>query len=279
VARSPAETAGSARARSAIRDHESHLLDDVAAVVSLTAAAFMVLSFVAYQRALPNLNVAGRVGHGLADVAVQAFGYAAYLAPLYLVLVAVALFRHAAHGLSITRGIAALVFLLCGAVLLGVAAPPPALRPVTLAGGWLGGFLAALLGQGFGTLGTAVIVGAMAVLSFVVATRLSLSGLARGAARGVAGRFARAPRSVAAPAREAIARAPRANLKRPAPASDAAPLIGLADVERRAACSLHPATKICRSTRRRCAGAHRFSRPSWPTSASPARWSRCDRAR
>jgi S-DNA-T family DNA segregation ATPase FtsK/SpoIIIE len=234
VARSRIETAGSARAKPEARD-ESGLIDDAAAVVSLTAAAFMFVSFFAYQNEYPNLNFAGRVGQGLADLAVQTLGYAAYLVPLYLAVVALLLFRHAAAELSIARGVAGLVLLLCAAVLLGVAVPPPPVRPVTLAGGWLGGFLAALLAQGFGTLGTAVIVGAMAVLSFVFATRVSLSGLAGGAARGVAGGFSRFRRSTAGPAVDVVVRKPRANFKREAVASQAAPLIVLADVERKAA--------------------------------------------
>jgi S-DNA-T family DNA segregation ATPase FtsK/SpoIIIE len=222
-----------ARAKGVERD-ESRLLDDAAAVVSLTAAAFMFLSFFAYQRELANLNFAGAVGQGLADVAVQALGYAAYLIPLYLAVVAVLLFRHAPDALSIARTAAALVLLLCTAVLLAIAAPPPAQRSVTLAGGWLGGFLAALLAQGFGTLGTAVLVGAVAVLSFVFATRVSLSGLAGRAARGVAGGWSRASAGAdSTPARVLPARASRVNLKRPAAPAEAAPVIVLADVERR----------------------------------------------
>jgi len=231
VARARTETA--AQAKPELRD-EAGLIDDVAAVVSLTAAAFIFVSFFAYQNEYPNLNFAGRVGHGLADLAVQMLGYASYLIPFYLAIVAVLLFRHAGGELSVLRGAAAFILLLCVAVLLGVVSPP--LRPVTLAGGWLGGFLAALLAQGFGTVGTAVIVGAMALLSFVFATRVSLSGLAGSTARGVAGGFARVRRTAAGPAREVVdvvVRKPRANLKREAPASEAAPVIVLADVERR----------------------------------------------
>ena len=244
MARPRVETAGGARAQSDVRD-ESRLLDDVAAVLSLTAAAFMLLSFVAYQRELPNLNFAGRVGHGLADVAVQALGYAAYLAPLFLIAVAALLFRHATQELSVPRGVAALVLLLCVAVLLGIAAPPPPQRSVTLSGGWLGGFLAAVLSQGFGTLGSAVIVGAMALLSLVVATRVSLSSVAGRAARGVRGKLARASRAAAAaPGREPVVRTARANVKRAAAAPEAAPVIVLADVERKPAPAKKRATPV-----------------------------------
>ena len=234
MARSRSEAVGSARAKPEPQD-EGWLLDDVAAVLSLTAAAFMVLSFFAYQNELANLNFAGRVGHGLADVGVQTLGYAAYLIPLDLILVALLLFRHKAHELSIPRVVAAIVLLLCVAVLLGVAAPPPPIRPVTLAGGWLGGFLASVLAQGFGTLGTAVLVGAMLVLSVVFATRLSLSRLVGGGVGSIATGWSRVRHGAAGPVREAretVIRKPRANLKRTPAGGDAAPVIVLADVER-----------------------------------------------
>ena len=234
MARSRTEATPGARPKPTARE-EAGLLDEVAAVVSATAAAFMFLSFFAYQNGLSNLSFAGHVGQGLADVAVQAFGYAAYLGPLYLALVALMLFRHSAEELSLARACAALILLVCAAVLLGVAAPPASVRPVTRAGGWLGGFLAALLAQAFGTIGTAVIVGAMAVLSFVFATRVSLRSLAGGAVRGIAGgvpRFRRRAPSPASEERDGVARSGRANFRRPAPNADAAPLIVLADVER-----------------------------------------------
>jgi S-DNA-T family DNA segregation ATPase FtsK/SpoIIIE len=214
------------------------LLDDIAAVVSLTAAAFMVLGFYAYQHELGTLNFAGRVGQVLADAVVQALGYAAYLIPIDCAVVAIVLFRHAAHQLSATRIVAALIFLVCVAVLLGVAAPPPPIRPVTLAGGWLGGFLAAVLAQGFGSLGTAVLMGAMAILSFLFATRVSISAVVRRAGGAVAARWMRMRHRAAAPpevAREPIARKRRVNVKRPPAPGDAVPVIVLADVERDAA--------------------------------------------
>jgi S-DNA-T family DNA segregation ATPase FtsK/SpoIIIE len=207
-------------------------------VVSLTAAAFTSVSFFAYQSELPNLNFAGHVGHGLADATMQALGYAAYLIPLYLVVVAIVLFRHAADELTVARSAAAVVLLLCAAVLLGVVSPPPALHPVTRAGGWLGGFLASILSQGFGTLGTAVIVGAMALLSFIFATRVSVSGLAGSAARGVSDgvvKLSRRGSESVREVREVVAPRPKPNTKREMPVTAAAPIIVLADVERKSA--------------------------------------------
>jgi len=213
------------------------LLDEVAAIVCLAAAAFLAVSFAAYQNDLPHLNVAGRVGRGLADVFVQALGYASYLLPVYLLLGAVALFRHAAGAISVARAVAAGVLLLCVAVLIGLGAPPPPARPVTLAGGWLGGFLAALLAEPFGAGGSVIVVGGLAMLAFLVATRLSLGGLARAAGQGIAGTVRRVrtvdERGEPDLPLPPLARKPKANVKREAlPMSAAAPLIVLADLER-----------------------------------------------
>jgi S-DNA-T family DNA segregation ATPase FtsK/SpoIIIE len=238
VARARAEVAASAREKDEVR--EAGLLDEVAAIVCLAAAAFLLISFIAYQNDLPNLNLAGRVGRGLADVVVQALGYASYLLPIYLGLGALRLFRHAGAGIAPARGAAAIVLLLCVAILLGLASPPPPARPVTLAGGWLGGFLAALLAEPFGLGGSFVVIGGLAVLAFVVATRVSLGGLVRGAAGSVASSVRRV-RTAAAVREEPelplppLVRKAKANVKRaPVPLSDAAPVIVLADVDRRA---------------------------------------------
>ena len=149
---SRAEAAREARgARAERRATKSRLLDDVAAVVSLTAAALSCCSASSPTSAtLPNLNFAGRVGHGLADVAVQALGYAAYLLPL------VPGRRRggccsASRPSELSGSRAAsprLLLLLCVAVLLGSRAAAAAAAGRPLAGGWFGGFLAAVLAQG-----------------------------------------------------------------------------------------------------------------------------------
>ncbi|MGH7788210.1 MAG: DNA translocase FtsK 4TM domain-containing protein, partial [Candidatus Binatia bacterium] len=234
MARSRADTAPS-RPKPAVRD-EAGLLDEFAAVVSLAAAAFMAVSFFAYQSGMSELNFAGRVGQGMADLAVQGFGFAAYCLPLFLVVAAVLLFRHAASGITVARGAAGLLLLLCSAVLLALSAPPPPGRPVTLAGGWIGGFLAALLTQPFGAVGTFVLVGALALLAFLFATRLSIGGLVGRSAHGLRGAWGRVRSRAEPPVREVVVRRQKVNLKREAPVmSDAAPLIVHADAERRQA--------------------------------------------
>ena len=212
---------------------EAGLLDEVAAIVCLAAAAFLAVSFFAYQSDLPGLNVAGKVGRGLADLVVQGLGFGAYLLPLGLLAVAVALFRHRVQDLGAARAVAAGLLVPCVAILFGLTAPPN--RPVALAGGWVGGFLAALLAEPFGAAGSFIIVGGIAVLAFIVATRLSLGALARGAGQGLLGslRRARTVAERAEPAAQQLVRKAKPNVKRVAPPDDeAAPVIVL---ERRVA--------------------------------------------
>jgi S-DNA-T family DNA segregation ATPase FtsK/SpoIIIE len=110
----------------------------------------------------------------------------------------------------------------------------------------------------------------MALLSFIFATRLSLSRLAGTAARGLAGGVTRlterdAP-ATARDAREMVARKPRANLKRETSAAEAAPLIVLADVERRSA----PAKKRARTVQEELPfGDDRYQMPPTRLLAAP----------
>jgi S-DNA-T family DNA segregation ATPase FtsK/SpoIIIE len=211
-----------------VRD-ESRVLDEVVAIVTLTAAVFSFLSFLSYHGGPASLNVAGRVGYGLADALVQALGFAAYLVPLSLAVVAFLLFRQASDEITVPRGVGLLVIILGTAVMIGLATEPG--RAVTRAGGWIGGFLAALLAQAFGTLGSFLIIGALLVLSFVFVTQISLGGLASLAGavvRGVVGRVRATP---AAEVADKPSRRRRENVKKEGflPFREAAPVIVLAD--------------------------------------------------
>jgi S-DNA-T family DNA segregation ATPase FtsK/SpoIIIE len=201
VGRQQSQAAGAPRVRHPVRD-ESRVLDEIAAIISLTAAVFTFLSFFAYHSGT-GLKFAGRVGFGLADTAVQTLGLAAYLAPLFLLLVAFALFRQASSELSIARGAGCSVIVVCAAVLLALAAPPPSERSITMAGGWMGGFLAAVLLQALGKMGALLIVGALLLLSFIFVTRISLGRLLAATGRGVRRGFVTLREVVRRPEREA----------------------------------------------------------------------------
>ncbi len=209
---------------------ESRLLDEVAAVVVFTGAVFTALSFIAYQRGGGGLNLAGKVGEVLADVLVQALGFAAYLGPLFLAVTAFLLFRQASREISFIRSLAALVLVLCTAVLFGLLSSPE--RAVSLSGGWVGGFVAEVLRQGFGALGAFLIVASLMMLSFLVMTRMSLGRLLSAGASGTASTLKKVAEALPR-ARESVEQVvepqPRANIRRqeaPLEAGDAtAPVI------------------------------------------------------
>jgi S-DNA-T family DNA segregation ATPase FtsK/SpoIIIE len=201
-------------------------------VINIAVAAFLFVSFYAYHAGL-NIEMGGRVGHGLASAVVQALGLAAYLIPAALLVVAAALFFRAADELTLARAGVGAVLILCAAIGLGLVAPQ---RPVTGAGGWIGGFVASLSREAFGTLGSFLLVGASMLLSFVFVTRISLGravSLAVVGARRGATRAASAATQVARVPAETVVRRSRGNIKKEVrPPNDSPPVIVLADPPR-----------------------------------------------
>ncbi|HUI25110.1 MAG TPA: DNA translocase FtsK 4TM domain-containing protein [Candidatus Kryptonia bacterium] len=157
------------------------VLDEVVAVVALSAAVFALVSFLSYQRGAIGSNLGGPVGYGLANNMLQALGLAAYLGPILVLVIAAALFRQAAETLQVSRvaGGIALVGIL--AVALGLLRPD---RDVAVAGGWIGGFIAAVLQETFGVGGATVLTACLLLLAFVFTTSVSLRSAAAGIARG-----------------------------------------------------------------------------------------------
>jgi S-DNA-T family DNA segregation ATPase FtsK/SpoIIIE len=181
---------------------ESRLLDEVAGVVVLTGAVFTVLSFVAYQRGSSGLNLAGRVGELLADVLLQGLGFAAYLGPVFLGVVAYLLFRKASREITLVRSLGALVLVLCSAVMLALLLSPE--RQASFAGGWIGGLAARILREAFGAPGAYLMISSLMVLSFVVVTRVSLGRIAEASATGAARGVRKLSNTVRKPAQEAV---------------------------------------------------------------------------
>jgi S-DNA-T family DNA segregation ATPase FtsK/SpoIIIE len=210
--------------RLALRN-ENRLLEELVAVVSVAVAAFVTLSIYAYQTGL-NLDLGGHVGRGLASAVVQALGLAAYLVPLALVAVAIVLFRGASEEISVSRAGGAGVLTLSVALLLGLAGSE---TRVVDAGGWLGGFLASLCREAFGTLGSYVIAAASALLSFVFVTRISLGGATALLLLGVRRGAGSAGTYLARARRDAGSRRTRLNLKNTARSQGEVPIIVLAE--------------------------------------------------
>src|SRR5262245_44633497 len=144
-----------------------HILREAEALTGGAVAIFVALALASYSPDAPRDNLGGPLGHILADTALRAVGVAAYLFPLYLGLVAVALLRRSADDLGGSR-IGGAVLLVCGvAALAGLLAGG---KSVTHGGGWLGGFLGTVLRNLMGAPGAYLIISVALVLSLGLAT-------------------------------------------------------------------------------------------------------------
>jgi S-DNA-T family DNA segregation ATPase FtsK/SpoIIIE len=161
-----------------------HLIREAEALTGAAVAVFLLLSLVSYAPDGPRGNLGGPVGHMLAGTALRALGLAAYLFPVYLGYLTVALLRGDGDPLGGAR-------LLGGALLVAVVAVAGGLvadgRAVVRGGGWLGGFAATALRELVGGPGAYLVVGVLAAVAIVLATGISLVALGgRAAAWAVA---------------------------------------------------------------------------------------------
>ncbi len=147
-----------------------HILREAEALVGGAVAVFIALALLSYSAETPRSNLGGPLGHLLADTALRAVGVAAYLLPVYLALVGVALLRRNANDLGGSR-LGGAVLLICGvAALAGLLVGGKA---VTHGGGWLGGFLGTVLRNLMGAPGAYLVIGVALVMSLVLATGIS----------------------------------------------------------------------------------------------------------
>ena len=148
-----------------------HLLREAEAITGGAVAVFLLLALVSYDSSSPADNLGGVVGHAVAHVLQDALGVAAYLFPLYLVFLTVALLRQTTDDLGGVRLVGAAVLVTSVSALAGLAGGEPA-RPT--AGGWLGGFLGhALLRDLLGGLGATLVLAVCVVTGLVLATGVS----------------------------------------------------------------------------------------------------------
>ncbi len=163
AARRPASSAG-------------HLIREAEAITGGALALFLALSLLSYVPDAPRTNLGGPVGHALAGAALHALGVAAYLFPLYLVFLTIALLRRDADELGGMRLVGAAVLVGGVASLAGLAAGG---RAVTHGGGWFGGFVGTALGDVLGTPGAYLALSVLLVVSLVLATGVSAFAVAR----------------------------------------------------------------------------------------------------
>ena len=174
-----------ARSRTATkRDDEqeaSQLLNEVAGLITFAAALFTLVSFLSFQLGQTKGNLGGPVGYGVSTVLLQAFGLAAYLFPLTLVVVGARVFRSRLDELSAARAGATGTLLLSLAILFGLLLRH---NQVVNAGGWFGGFFGTLLVDACGLLGAYVVVSVFLILALMFTTGSSLRAGGAAAAGG-----------------------------------------------------------------------------------------------
>ncbi len=185
-----------------------HLIREAEALTGAAVAVFLLLSLVSYAPDGPRGNLGGPVGHMLAGTALRALGLAAYLFPVYLGCLTVALVRRDGDPLGGARLVGGALLVAATAVAGGLLADG---RPVVHGGGWLGGFAATALRELVGGPGAYLVVGMLAAVAIVLATGVSLVGLggraaawAAAAAREVAAGVRPRGRRAAGPARPPV---------------------------------------------------------------------------
>jgi S-DNA-T family DNA segregation ATPase FtsK/SpoIIIE len=197
----------------------SHILREAEAITGGAVALFLALSLFSFAPDAPKSNLGGPVGHALADAILHALGVAAYLFPIYLGYLTIALLRRGAEDLGAMRFAGAGLLVLALAAFAGLVAGGNG-RAVMHGGGWLGGFVGALL-QGFlGMPGAIIVLAVLVAFAIVLSTGMSAIDLAERAARWLGTRGRDAGEAVWERVRARLRREPMpavARQKKPAP--------------------------------------------------------------
>ena len=161
-----------AKKRRKVEPKGSRIIQEVEAIVLAAAGAVIALSIISYVPEAPEVNKAGIVGHTLAGILVQAFGLASYLFPLLFFGASIALFSSAKGLLGSVRVAGAVALLLEAAVFLGLYRSDV---PAPRAGGWVGGFLATLMRDAMGLIGSTIVLAAIGMLIWLMITATPLA--------------------------------------------------------------------------------------------------------
>ena len=165
---------------------ENHRFNELIGFVGITIAVLLALSLLSYSPQDASLNVAapagvsparnwiGPVGAHTADLLFQVFGYASFLLPIGLMVLAWRWFR--------SQTVQAPTAKITGYVLLSLAVPAeltlmnmPEVRSALPAGGLLGTLLAEGLRAGFNSIGAHVVGLACLVAGLILSTRFSFA--------------------------------------------------------------------------------------------------------
>jgi len=152
-----------------------HLLREAEAITGGAVAVFLVFSLFSYEAGSARDNLGGPLGHAISGGLLRALGVAAYLFPVYLVFLTVALLRRSAKDLGVMRLVGAGLLVLSVAAIGGLAAGG---RATVSGGGWLGGFVGTALSDVIGAPGALLMLAVGLVVALVLATGLSALELA-----------------------------------------------------------------------------------------------------
>ena len=149
---------------------------EVLGLVAAAAAVLFGLALASYD-ARSTENLAGPVGAALAGTVVSAFGITAWLLPFELAAASVRLFRGRGAILGVATVVSTLVLTLVGCSLLHLALLGTEVHGGHLPGGILGEVLGEVLRSLFGTAGAYVLTITVLLITLVLRTRLTITGL------------------------------------------------------------------------------------------------------
>ncbi|HVM97848.1 MAG TPA: DNA translocase FtsK 4TM domain-containing protein, partial [Candidatus Acidoferrales bacterium] len=201
----------------------SQHLNEVAGVLTLAVAAFVLVSFCSYHLGLKT-QLGGVIGDTLSRVFAQTFGVAVYLVPAMLAVVGVRLFRSGLADVSLARAAASFMLLLSLSVVLGLIFNHD---DVGDGGGWFGGFVATLLHEGCGSLGAFVVALSMTLLALMFTTGTSMRAVGENVSARVRGASERRRQRRAEKAAAAATVSVISNKRKPSPSHQDGPLIVL----------------------------------------------------
>ncbi len=162
-----------ARSRT-VQEHTPRKVQEVEAIVCSAIGAGLLLSFVSYLPESPDINWGGPAGYSVANLLIQCFGFGAYIFPTLLIASGAVLFTNRKAQISAVRAVGGVFLLLLVSVALGLYRPHVAPQA---AGGWVGGFLAAILDQSLGSGGSAVLLVTLGLLVFMMVTGQTISAV------------------------------------------------------------------------------------------------------
>jgi S-DNA-T family DNA segregation ATPase FtsK/SpoIIIE len=162
-----------------------HILREAEAITGGAVAIFLALALFSFAPDAPRSNLGGPVGHAIADAILHALGVAAYLFPVYLGYLTIALLRRGAEDLGGLRFAGAAVLVVAVAAFAGLVTGGGG-RAVLHGGGWLGGFIATVLSGFLGGLGAALVLTVVVAFAVVLSTGMSAIDLTERAVRWLA---------------------------------------------------------------------------------------------